>query len=89
MVLQDIRENIISDWTAENVYRVVYDKTRLKVDVEATETARASEREARLRRGKPYDEFEKEWLSQQVDETLLKFYGRWPSAEAVHPVIRM
>ncbi len=89
LVVQDLKDQIISDWSAEKVYKVVYDKTRLKVDRQATENARASEREARLHRGKPYDEFEKEWLSEQIDEQFLKFYGCWPSAEVVCPVIRM
>lgn len=89
LVMQDLMDQIISDWSAENVYKVVYDKSKLRVDVEATQQLRKSEREARLKRGKPYGEFEKDWLSEKVDDSLLKFYGCWPTAEVVCPIIRM
>jgi acetophenone carboxylase len=89
LVMQDLKDEIISDWSAENVYKVAYDKSKLKVDRESTQEARRKEKEARLKRGRPYGEFEKEWLTQKVDDSLLKFYGCWPTAEVVCPVIRM
>ena len=89
LVVQDLRDQMISDWTAENVYKVVYDKTTLKLDEASTVQAREAERKARLERGKPYDEFEKEWMDMKVDESILKFYGKWPTGEVVNPVIRM
>lgn len=89
LVIQDLKDQIISDWTAENVYKVVYDTASLKLDEEATAKARGEERDARLKRSKPYDEFEKEWMAMKVDDSILKFYGKWPTGEVVVPVIRM
>jgi acetophenone carboxylase len=86
--MKDIKDQIISDWSAENVYKVTYKRETLKIDQEGTEKARQAERQARIQQGKPYDEFEKEWLSQKIDESLLTFYGSWPDAEIVTPVMR-
>jgi len=88
LVIQDLKDEIISDWSAENVYKVVYDKSTMKLNKEQTETARRTERSARMKRGKPYEEFEKEWLSTKIDESLLKFYGSWPDAKVVTPIFR-
>jgi len=88
LVIQDLKEQIISEWAADNVYKVVCDQTTLKVDREATDRARQTEREARIERGTSYDDFEKEWLSHKFDESLLKFYGTWPDAQVVTPINR-
>ena len=52
-VIEDLRTSVITHWTAENIYKVAYDRETLKVDVEKTEHLRAAERKARLARGKP------------------------------------
>jgi acetophenone carboxylase len=88
LVMKDLKDQIISDWSAENVYKVTYDRETLKIDQEGTEKAKQAERQARIQQGKPYDEFEKEWMSQKIDESLLTFYGSWPDAEIVTPVMR-
>jgi acetophenone carboxylase len=87
-VMQDLRDQLISDWSADNVYKVIYDQETRKIDQEGTSKARQAERQARIQQGKPYDEFEKEWLSQKIDESLLTFYGSWPDAEVVTPIMR-
>ena len=87
-VIQDIRDQIMSDWSAENVYKIVYDKETLKVDKAATETAKTEERQGRIQRGKPFDAFNEEWLQQKVDDSILKFYGTWPDAECIEPIFR-
>jgi acetophenone carboxylase len=89
LVIQDLRDQIISDWSAENVYKLVYDANTRKLDENATEEARAAEREARIKRGKTYDEFNREWLNERVAEDILKFYGTWPDAQMTQPIIRM
>ena len=48
----------------------------------------AEEYKARLARGKPYDVFEKEWLKKKPPEAILGFYGTWPDAKLVAPVMR-
>ena len=87
-VIQDLRDQIISDWSAENVYKIVYDKETLKIDTAATQTAMAEERQGRIQRGKTFDAFNEEWLQQKVDDSILKFYGTWPDAECIQPIFR-
>jgi acetophenone carboxylase len=73
---------------AENIYQVVWDPQRRRVDFAATEERRAAERQARLARGKPYAEFEAEWSQKRPPEEILAFYGSWPDARALQPVMR-
>lgn len=78
-VMEDVRKGITTHWTAQNVYKVVYDPETLRVDKEATERRRAEEREDRKRRGKPYAEFIKEWEKKRPPENILHLYGNWPN----------
>jgi hypothetical protein len=36
-----------------------------------------------------YDEFEKEWLKKKPPEDQLTYYGSWPDAKMVTPIIRI
>ena len=40
------------------------------------------------KRGRPYDEFQKEWLKKKPPEEILGFYGSWPDAKVIAPVMR-
>ena len=75
-VMRDLREQLITDWVAENIYRVVYDREEQSVDLAGTEAARAAERAARAARGKPYDEFIGEWRRDEPPEGV-PFLGSW------------
>jgi N-methylhydantoinase B/oxoprolinase/acetone carboxylase alpha subunit len=75
-VMADLEASYISDWTAREIYFVVYDEDTLAVDEEATSAARAAEREARKRRGVPYAEFVKDWVTPEPPEHL-PYYGSW------------
>jgi acetophenone carboxylase len=77
-VMNDLRLTVISPWVAQNVYRVVYDQVTLDIDTQATVEARAEERAARLARGRPFDDFIREWLKQKPSEDQLRYYGDWP-----------
>lgn len=77
-VMKDLQTKVLSDWAAQNVYRVAYDPATLRVDQKKTEEWRQAEREERKRRGKPFAEFEKEWLRKKPKEALLTHYGAWP-----------
>jgi acetophenone carboxylase len=88
-VMEDLRIGVITHWTAENVYRVVYDRQTLKVDLEGTERRRAAERSARRARGKPYAEFIREWSKKQPPPQALKYYGTWPDAKKNRELIRV
>ena len=87
-VIQDLKDKIISDWSAENVYKVIYNPENMKIDEEATQRHRQTEREKRLKQSSSYEEFEKKWLKLKIDDSLLKFYGSWPEGEMVEPIVR-
>jgi acetophenone carboxylase len=87
-VLEDLRKYIISDWTAQNIYRVAYDSERRKLDAEKTNQQRNEERRARLSRGKTYDAFERDWSKKSPPKEILQWYGSWPDAKSLGPVFR-
>ncbi len=87
-VLEDLRKQIISDWTAEKIYRIAYDRERRKLDPEKTKQQRDEERRARLARGKSFDEFHKEWSKKSPPKEILQWYGSWPDAKPLGPVVR-
>jgi N-methylhydantoinase B/oxoprolinase/acetone carboxylase alpha subunit len=87
-ILEDLRKSIISDWTAQNIYRIVYDPERRKLDPEKTREQRDAERRARLARGKSYDEFEREWNKLSPPKEILQWYGSWPDAKPTGPIFR-
>ncbi len=88
-VVDDVRHEIISDWAATNIYHVAYDVETWTADEEKTIELRRKEREDRLRRAKSYDEFENEWLQKKPPEDILTYYGSWPDAKIVNPIIRI
>ncbi len=87
-VIDDLGKNIISDWTAKNIYHLAYDPERRKLDVEKTKQRRDEERRARLARGKSYDEFHREWNKKSPPKEILQWYGSWPDAKPTGPIIR-
>jgi len=88
-VLKDVKDQLISDWVAQNIYKIVYDQDTLTLDADKTEEARKAERISRLKRGKRYDEFMKEWSEKQPPEEALTYYGKWPTAEPVRQIVRL
>jgi hypothetical protein len=57
---------------------VRYDPTTFRLDVEGTGAARAAARQARLQRGKPYEEFCAEFVKPEPPKDLY-YYGSWGS----------
>ena len=88
-VVNDVRDEIISDRTAANVYHVAYDEETWTADEEKTAELRKKERDDRLSRGRSYDEFEKEWLTKKPPEDQLTYYGSWPDAKIINVIIRI
>ena len=88
MIVEDLKKNIISEWTAENVYRLAVDPERHKVDSARTEELRAAERKARLARGKPFDKFVADWAKKSPPKEILQWYGSWPDAKSAGPLFR-
>jgi N-methylhydantoinase B/oxoprolinase/acetone carboxylase alpha subunit len=87
-ILEDLKKNIISDWTAQQIYRIAYEPERRKLDVENTKRLRDEERRARLARGKSFDAFHIEWSKKSPPKEILQYYGSWPDAKPLGPVFR-
>ncbi len=87
-VLADLKKNIVSQWTAEHIYRIAYDPERGRLDSEKTKQQREDERKARLARGKPFEEFHVEWNKKSPPKEILQWYGSWPDAKASGPIFR-
>src|SRR6202044_3426884 len=68
--------------TARDIHFVSYDPDTLAVDAEATRTARDAERQGRLRRGRPYQEFVSEWVPAEPPAHL-PYYGSWGDDNSV------
>ena len=89
LVMKDVREEIISHWTAQNIYRVAYDPKTLEVDYQKTEQLRQKEREDRIRRGRQFKDFEREWMRKRPPEAALQAYGSWPDATKTKEIVRI
>lgn len=83
MVADDYRDDLISERTANVIYCVFFEPDSYVVDVEATEAARKAERQDRLKRGKPYDEFVKEWETDKPPAHL-PYYGSWKERDLIY-----
>lgn len=82
-VMEDLRSDVLSHHVARTVYGVVYDEASLVVDPEATERRRQEIRAERRTRGKPFQEFAKEWVKKKPSEDKLTYYGYWPEPRLV------
>lgn len=84
----DLLKGVLSVEAAAYVYKVVWDGDQRRVDLEATAKMRAAEMAARKKRGRPYEEFEAKWLQQKPADDILTYYGSWPDAKVVTPLMR-
>lgn len=85
-VARDLRNGIVTAWAAEHVYHVVVDAGTQRLDAEATAKRRDDARRARLKRGRPYSEFTREWAKQKPPAEILRYYGTFPDpAEGLRP----
>lgn len=83
MVADDYRDGLISERSANVIYCVYFEPDSHAVDLETTETARKAERQDRLKRGKPYDEFVKEWETDKPPAHL-PYYGSWKERDLIY-----
>lgn len=88
-VVADVRRGLISEWAAREVWKVAFDTRTLTVDQAATDDLRRAEREARIERGQPYDKFIAEWNRHKPPESVLEYFGAWPSGEKIREIIRI
>jgi N-methylhydantoinase B/oxoprolinase/acetone carboxylase alpha subunit len=84
----DLLKGVLSEEAAAYVYKVVWDADQRRVDLDATAKLRTQELAARKKRGRPYDEFEATWLQQKPADDILAYYGSWPDAKIVNPLMR-
>jgi hypothetical protein len=83
LVMKDLREELISEWVARNVYRVAFDAETLLVDDAETRRLRDEERRARCRRGRPFAEFEKAW-TKAAPPAGVPYYGSWERPDEIY-----
>ena len=81
-VMRDLREGLVSDRTAREIYFVAYDERTTSVDIDGTERLRKAEREERKKRGRPFDQFVKEWVKPEPPAGL-PYYGPWGDRETI------
>ncbi len=83
LVMKDLREDLISDDSAQTIYHVVYDPPTRRVDLAATELERKAERSRRKARGKPYLEFVKNWVKPEPPMDI-PYYGSWGDDSVIY-----
>ncbi|MGH2881319.1 MAG: hydantoinase B/oxoprolinase family protein, partial [Solirubrobacteraceae bacterium] len=88
-VVEDIRADRISPWTAREVFAVAYDPVTLIVDEAGTAELRRAHRARRLQHARPYAEFAAEWAERRPPEQVLKYFGEWPSGAPNRAVVRI
>jgi acetophenone carboxylase len=88
-VAEDVRADRISDWTAREVFAVVYDPETLIVDEAGTRALRDAHRARRLQHARPYTEFLTDWETRRPPEDALKYFGEWPSGALNRSVVRI
>jgi hypothetical protein len=75
-VIQDAELGRISVKVARDLFGVVYDEATFRLDAEATAELRGQARKDRLKRGRPYQQFVDEWVTEEPPADLL-YYGSW------------
>lgn len=84
----DIIKGVLSEESANFVYKVVWDSASRRVDLDKTTELRKQELAARLKRGSKYEQFESIWLKQKPKDDILAYYGSWPDAKIINPILR-
>ncbi|WP_078427663.1 hydantoinase B/oxoprolinase family protein [Alkalihalobacterium alkalinitrilicum] len=91
LVIKDLEDGLISEYVAKNIYHVAYDESSFILNKEETEERRRVEREARKKRGVPFGEFAKQWVTEEPSENL-PWFGCWGDPEIVYggsPEVKM
>ena len=78
LVLADLADGLITRDVAEKIYGVALDETGTRADEARTARGRARIRKDRLARGRPFDDFVRDWKKKRPPETALEKYGNWP-----------
>jgi N-methylhydantoinase B/oxoprolinase/acetone carboxylase alpha subunit len=84
-VAADVARGIISRWTAEHVYCIVFADDQ-RIDQQATLERKIEERKRRLAEAKPYPAFIAQWSKLRPPADALVLYGEWPGTEVTGTV---
>lgn len=84
----DLDKGVVTAAVAARIYKVVWDESSREVDMAATQALRKQEYADRKKRGVPWDEFQKQWSVKRPPEEILTYYGSWPDARVVNPILR-
>jgi N-methylhydantoinase B/oxoprolinase/acetone carboxylase alpha subunit len=83
LVMKDLAEDLMSHENARDIYKVVYDERSLVVDEAATSALRDEYRRERIARGKPFDQFCKEWVT-ATPPADLPYFGSWENPREIY-----
>jgi N-methylhydantoinase B/oxoprolinase/acetone carboxylase alpha subunit len=83
LVMKDIEEDLLSHELARDIYQVVYDEKTLVVDEEATAKRREEYRRERIRRGRPFDEFVRDWVTPEPPANV-PYCGSWDDNTVIY-----
>jgi acetone carboxylase, alpha subunit len=83
LVMKDLAEDLMSHESAREIYQVAYDERTLIVDEQATSTKRAAYRGERIRRGRPFKEFCRDWVTEQPPAHI-PYFGSWDDCSAIY-----
>jgi acetone carboxylase alpha subunit len=83
LVMKDLAEDLISHENAREIYQVVYDERTLIVDEEGTRRLREQARRERIARGRPFDEFCKDWVTPEPPGHI-PYFGSWDDPRKIH-----
>jgi N-methylhydantoinase B/oxoprolinase/acetone carboxylase alpha subunit len=83
LVMKDLAEDLMTHDVARDIYQVIYDERTLLVDEAATEARRAEYRRERIRRGKPFDAFCRDWVKPEPPEAI-PYFGSWDDPEVIY-----
>ena len=77
-ILKDLKAGMVSHWAARNIYKIVYDEETFRLDEKETDQLRKDVLQERLKRGKSFEVFEREWLKLRPSDEAIKYYGAYP-----------
>lgn len=83
LVMRDLIEDLMSHENARDIYKVVYDERALVVDEAATQKLRDDYRKQRIARGKPFDEFCKDWVTPEPPAHI-PYLGSWQDPKVIY-----
>ena len=83
LVMKDLAEDLMSHENARDIYKVVYDERALVVDEAATQKLRDDYRKQRIARGKPFDEFCKDWVTPEPPAHI-PYLGSWQDPKVIY-----